>query len=158
MRSAYVLCCQLLHFRELWYLVVFLFKQKTAYEMRISDWSSDVCSSDLPIVSTTGIPHAAILLPSHTPPVAFQPIGGRPSAAPQSRTSSNRRVAASPSGLGGRLKPPWTWQWPSCPRDTDATAPRSAGSASNIASGVDRRLLKPTTGPSGNHGTESGGE
>src|SRR3546814_10630706 len=27
---------------------VFLFKQKTAYEMRISDWSSDVCSSDLP--------------------------------------------------------------------------------------------------------------
>src|SRR3546814_4800290 len=27
--------------------VFFLFKQKTAYEMRISDWSSDVCSSDL---------------------------------------------------------------------------------------------------------------
>src|SRR3546814_9557078 len=28
-------------------IVVFFFKQKTAYEMRISDWSSDVCSSDL---------------------------------------------------------------------------------------------------------------
>src|SRR3546814_12770244 len=28
-------------------MCVFLFKQKTAYEMRISDWSSDVCSSDL---------------------------------------------------------------------------------------------------------------
>src|SRR3546814_4199199 len=28
-------------------LCFFLFKQKTAYEMRISDWSSDVCSSDL---------------------------------------------------------------------------------------------------------------
>src|SRR3546814_19878507 len=28
--------------------VFFFFKQKTAYEMRISDWSSDVCSSDLP--------------------------------------------------------------------------------------------------------------
>src|SRR3546814_10382106 len=27
---------------------IFFFKQKTAYEMRISDWSSDVCSSDLP--------------------------------------------------------------------------------------------------------------
>src|SRR3546814_9955338 len=27
--------------------VIFFFKQKTAYEMRISDWSSDVCSSDL---------------------------------------------------------------------------------------------------------------
>src|SRR3546814_10128283 len=30
-------------------VVLFFFKQKTAYEMRISDWSSDVCSSDLPI-------------------------------------------------------------------------------------------------------------
>src|SRR3546814_2266123 len=29
----------------------FFFKQKTAYEMRISDWSSDVCSSDLLTVS-----------------------------------------------------------------------------------------------------------
>src|SRR3546814_6710002 len=36
----------------LWLEVVcllFFFKQKTAYEMRISDWSSDVCSSDLPV-------------------------------------------------------------------------------------------------------------
>src|SRR3546814_16169513 len=31
------------------YIYVFFFKQKTAYEMRISDWSSDVCSSDLRI-------------------------------------------------------------------------------------------------------------
>src|SRR3546814_7762345 len=32
----------------MYYVVVFFFfKQKTAYEMRISDWSSDVCSSDL---------------------------------------------------------------------------------------------------------------
>src|SRR3546814_9524201 len=30
-------------------VVVFFFKQKTAYEMRISDWSSDVCSSDLAV-------------------------------------------------------------------------------------------------------------
>src|SRR3546814_3297666 len=31
-----------------WFLFLFFFfKQKTAYEMRISDWSSDVCSSDL---------------------------------------------------------------------------------------------------------------
>src|SRR3546814_5930657 len=28
----------------------FFFKQKTAYEMRTSDWSSDVCSSDLPLL------------------------------------------------------------------------------------------------------------
>src|SRR3546814_14063428 len=31
----------------MFYFFVFFFKQKTAYEMRISDWSSDVCSSDL---------------------------------------------------------------------------------------------------------------
>src|SRR3546814_1381064 len=28
--------------------LIFFFKQKTAYELRISDWSSDVCASDLP--------------------------------------------------------------------------------------------------------------
>src|SRR3546814_3367218 len=32
---------------SLFYVCFFFFKQKTAYEMRISDWSSDVCSSDL---------------------------------------------------------------------------------------------------------------
>src|SRR3546814_5480641 len=31
----------------LFFFFFFFFKQKTAYEMRISDWSSDVCSSDL---------------------------------------------------------------------------------------------------------------
>src|SRR3546814_17163603 len=37
-------------------MLFFFFKQKTAYEMRISDWSSDVCSSDLAgdTVATTG--------------------------------------------------------------------------------------------------------
>src|SRR3546814_9422523 len=36
---ALAICCVVFFF--------FVFKQKTAYEMRISDWSSDVCSSDL---------------------------------------------------------------------------------------------------------------
>src|SRR3546814_4671607 len=36
-------------------LFFFFFKQKTAYEMRISDWSSDVCSSDL-IITDQGTP------------------------------------------------------------------------------------------------------
>src|SRR3546814_6375033 len=31
-------------------LMLFFFKQKTAYDMRISDWSSDVCSSDLEVL------------------------------------------------------------------------------------------------------------
>src|SRR3546814_10801074 len=36
-------------------LFFFFFKQKTAYEMRISDWSSDVCSSDLIVTVTAGL-------------------------------------------------------------------------------------------------------
>src|SRR3546814_11573084 len=35
--------------------VIFFFKQKTAYEMRISDWSSDVCSSDLEVLFPNAI-------------------------------------------------------------------------------------------------------
>src|SRR3546814_2663132 len=35
------------YIRTMVYDFFFFFKQKTAYEMRISDWSSDVCSSDL---------------------------------------------------------------------------------------------------------------
>src|SRR3546814_4979074 len=38
----------------------FFFKQKTAYEMRISDWSSDVCSSDLACPSMAGAPNEQI--------------------------------------------------------------------------------------------------
>src|SRR3546814_8788398 len=37
----YVIC------HAIFFFYIFFFKQKTAYEMRISDWSSDVCSSDL---------------------------------------------------------------------------------------------------------------
>src|SRR3546814_13812253 len=36
---------------------IFFFKQKTAYELRISDWSSDVCSSDLIYIPAAGQAH-----------------------------------------------------------------------------------------------------
>src|SRR3546814_10051793 len=39
----------------LFFILFFFFKQKTAYEMRISDWSSDVCSSDL-----AGVPASVV--------------------------------------------------------------------------------------------------
>src|SRR3546814_354852 len=42
--------------------IIFFFKQKTAYEVRISDWSSDVCSSDLMRLAGGGLPEAAIRL------------------------------------------------------------------------------------------------
>src|SRR3546814_881733 len=41
----------LTHIYKEYIIVVFVFKQKTAYEMRISDWSSDVCSSDLALIN-----------------------------------------------------------------------------------------------------------
>src|SRR3546814_5885150 len=43
----------------------FFFKQKTAYEMRISDWSSDVCSSDLMRSMATRRQHAATSVVLH---------------------------------------------------------------------------------------------
>src|SRR3546814_3697445 len=51
-------------------LFVFFFKQKTAYEMRISDWSSDVCSSDLVRLGQPGFQGNGI----HAG--AFEPVAG----------------------------------------------------------------------------------
>src|SRR3546814_15776599 len=49
------------------FFVVVFFKQKTAYDMRISDWSSDVCSSDLTLFCVVGTdPHE----PEQFPPCA----------------------------------------------------------------------------------------
>src|SRR3546814_10023194 len=40
---------------KMYRMCLFFFKQKTAYEMRISDWSSDVCSSDLTMWTTWSV-------------------------------------------------------------------------------------------------------
>src|SRR3546814_2213402 len=61
--DADVLCSDYLLF-----IVIFFFKQKTAYEMRISDWSSDVCSSDLMTVKADFL----FTLPA----VIVQPLSG----------------------------------------------------------------------------------
>src|SRR3546814_1923271 len=49
----------------------FFFKQKTAYEMRISDWSSDVCSSDL--FRKAGMPASRIQACAH-PRIGTLPV------------------------------------------------------------------------------------
>src|SRR3546814_3109017 len=54
----------------------FFFKQKTAYEMRISDWSSDVCSSDLRVFQT-----AASIVSIPAKPAAAKRSGSGASAA-----------------------------------------------------------------------------
>src|SRR3546814_11008392 len=74
-----------------WYRdYILFFKQKTAYEMRISDWSSDVCSSDLMYVGQRGVffNDQPKRLPGH---------GGGPS-------SNEKRIAAARAQqLGARL-------------------------------------------------------
>src|SRR3546814_2907109 len=54
-------------------LCIFFFKQKTAYEMRISDWSSDVCSSDLAV----GVEQLAVRQAARVRNVARREAGAR---------------------------------------------------------------------------------
>src|SRR3546814_12676613 len=48
-------------------MIFFFFKQKTAYEMRISDWSSDVCSSDLHVAFPHRVETALPFAPGQIP-------------------------------------------------------------------------------------------
>src|SRR3546814_3584057 len=59
-----VVCCDCFLF--------FFFKQKTAYEMRISDWSSDVCSSDL--LSRPGLSPTVPMPRMRAEPLASDPV------------------------------------------------------------------------------------
>src|SRR3546814_8424835 len=86
----YLFVVLLYHFSALMFSsFFFFFKQKTAYEMRISDWSSDVCSSDLPM--------------------ALTPIMQTPITQTQARTSTP--PPRQPLGDQFRMRPglmPWT--------------------------------------------------
>src|SRR3546814_2966125 len=66
--------------------LLFFFKQKTAYEMRISDWSSDVCSSDLEILASD-VGKGLGSMPSGDDPID--------DAAPKDRQSSLRTALQS---------------------------------------------------------------
>src|SRR3546814_20348791 len=56
--------------------LVFFFKQKTAYEMRISDWSSDVCSSDLRAAPTGQRDHPPVAVAGLKRGQGLEPLGG----------------------------------------------------------------------------------
>src|SRR3546814_7932664 len=72
----------------LFFVCFFFFKQKTAYEMRISDWSSDVCSSDLDPFS-----RHACSSPAWNPSLRRLPLLlERRRARPVRRRSEERRV------------------------------------------------------------------
>src|SRR3546814_3469103 len=95
----------------MFYCFIFFFKQKTAYEMRISDWSSDVCSSDLP---------AAIACPS--------------------KRRTDRRAcrianATSRPHHRSRVQPPPYWRYRPCGRNRPSWAcPRSEEHTSELQS------------------------
>src|SRR3546814_16316797 len=83
--------------------VVFLFKQKTAYEWRISDWSADVCSSDLRggDARRSG-PAATTAMPKRSTSAPAAPIGApMPSGAGPSRRTGTSRC----SGTARRAQP-----------------------------------------------------
>src|SRR3546814_8969175 len=60
--SGDVMCCFVCSLCVFVVVNFFFFKQKTAYEMRISDWSSDVCSSDLADHVGAGLQLRALLV------------------------------------------------------------------------------------------------
>src|SRR3546814_7302597 len=71
-------------------LCFFFFKQKTAYEMRISDWSSDVCSSDLVVAVGETVNVGAVIATIEAGKPAPAEAGGKAAAAPA--RSEERRV------------------------------------------------------------------
>src|SRR3546814_9291695 len=99
--------------------VFFFFKQKTAYEMRISDWSSDVCSSDLfkllltrdnylcvaltPMLSHD-IPNCPILRAGYGKPCQLFDVVGATDADKRARSSRGREWRSS----SARTRTRWT--------------------------------------------------
>src|SRR3546814_16021716 len=85
----------------------FFFKQKTAYEMRISDWSSDVCSSDLSLVAllvgsaTCFSPTVALAIQQQRQPYDM-PAQDLQDALRSAATIPEMQLTASPPALAGK--------------------------------------------------------
>src|SRR3546814_8196840 len=94
MVSVYAIC--LCVFIFVWFFV-FLFKQKTAYEMRISDWSSDVCSSDLVVELVAAMEAKFGVSAAAAVAVAAPAAGGDAAEAPEEQTEFNVILANSRS-------------------------------------------------------------
>src|SRR3546814_10614484 len=108
--------------------MLFFFKQKTAYEMRISDWSSDVCSSDL-----RGLGEEAAALGRGTPRVGtartiWAGIADRPSGL-CARPGGSRRPARARGDLSAVRR---------IDRETDGAASPCRDRARARASRMDR--------------------
>src|SRR3546814_15595194 len=93
-------------------LLVFFCKQKTAYEMRMSDWSSDVCSSDLiqpHLGVVNGAVRAALAGISLASLVKPLPLAGGVWGGPVAATNPTNIPSPNPSATGeGRKEPDTT--------------------------------------------------
>src|SRR3546814_7369059 len=95
--------------------ILFFFKQKTAYEVRISDWSSDVCSSDLFRAAPSpdfrrAIPYGGEAEPTGEDPAAAWP-NGLPVYASFAGPQPGRASCQSPAPRGqGRASREWNWR------------------------------------------------
>src|SRR3546814_3400370 len=95
-------CCLCIRLISDRYVHFFFFKQKTAYEMRISDWSSDVCSSDLMGAWTFGI---VVLLAFLIGPIwawhSFRHVDERPQGYHADMTWSSGPLSSAHANLKG---------------------------------------------------------
>src|SRR3546814_5454904 len=81
----------------------FFFKQKTAYEMRISDWSSDVCSSDL-----LDLLNALVGAPLDAGTAHFQPSSLQVTTVDVGNPTTNLIPAQATAGFNVRFNDTWT--------------------------------------------------
>src|SRR3546814_1069384 len=92
---------------------MFFFKQKSAYEMRISDWSSDVCSSDLHVAASRNVDERGA---DQAASAAFGDGDAAPGGAVRVEDGRGGGFARSKArfGIGQQLKSPEavTWRWP----------------------------------------------
>src|SRR3546814_4790160 len=86
----------------------FFFKQKTAYEMRISDWSSDVCSSDLPAGTARPRTRAALASRSVRTPCGQRRRGNAGLLPARDRPQADGGARRALTGIPA---------WPKMPRD-----------------------------------------
>src|SRR3546814_7308758 len=124
--------------------VFFFFKQKTAYEMRISDWSSDVCSSDLHCYRKASrncfdqenfMPDSLIRLDRYagfSTQSLHHPRGG-PFRSPAGAPLSQRRNTCSNLQSGTPATPP-TSIWRPVPTTASSPTPRSEEHTSDLQS------------------------
>src|SRR3546814_13302415 len=85
--------------------VFFFFKQKTAYEMRISDWSSDVCSSDL--VTLESVRLRVLMISRQKPQIAEEMMTMIwPGVAASSPGRSTMKAPANPIRMADQRRQP----------------------------------------------------